>query len=121
MVAPVLVIFACFAGGITFAARWLPPLTVGVVGGFAYFAVVGLFGAALTQVGLNLYLMVHQLHYLPSGISEAEVLAIGARNAIYNGGLLFALGCAVFLLAPRDTETANYPITRAFRRRSDGG
>jgi hypothetical protein len=104
MIVSLLVIFACFAGGIMVAAQWLPPLATGLVGGFAFVSVVGLLGAALTQVGLSLYLTVRELHHLPSGLSEAEVFAVGVRNAIDNGGLLFGLACAVFLLAPRDNE-----------------
>ena len=75
MIVPLLVIFGCFAGGIVTAARWLPPLATGPLGGFAFFAVVGLLGASVAQVGLNLYLMAHELHHLASGVAEAEVLA----------------------------------------------
>jgi hypothetical protein len=77
-------------------------LATGPLGAFAFFAVVGLLGASVAQVGLNLYLMVHELHHLASGVAEAEVLAVGVRNAIDNGGLLFGLAGVVFLLAPRD-------------------
>ena len=40
MLVPVLIFFVCFVAGVMSAARWLPDLAPGPIGGLAFFTVV---------------------------------------------------------------------------------
>jgi hypothetical protein len=102
MLVPVLIFFVCFVVGVMSAARWLPDLGPGPVGGLAFFAVVGLSSAALSVVGLHVYSIINELtnSRLDFGSTKAELLAGGLRNILVDAGTLFAFAAVVFLLAP---------------------
>jgi len=61
MLVPILIVVACLAVGTLAAARWLPELAPGQVGGLAFFVVTGLLAAALALVGLHTYTLINQL------------------------------------------------------------
>src|SRR5580692_3344455 len=110
MLIPVLIFFACFVGGVMSAARWLPDMAPGPVGGLAFFAVVGLFSAALSMAGLHAYSIINELTNPPPGLgSKAELLAGGLRNILFDAGTLMAFAGIVFLLAPMADDEANAP------------
>jgi hypothetical protein len=106
MLIPVLILFVCFVAGVMSAARWLPNLAPGPVGGLAFFAVVGLFSAALSMVGLRAYLLISELTNRSAGLggSKAEILADGLQAILFDAGTLFAFAGIVFLLAPGADE-----------------
>ena len=83
------------------AARWLPDLAPGPVGGLAFFTVAGLFSAALSMVGLHAYSIINELTDSPPGLAVAkgELLADGLRSILFDGGTLVAFAAVVFLLA----------------------
>ncbi len=62
MAVPALIFLACFAVGVVVPARRLPDLASGRVGGMAFFATCGLFGVALSLVGLNAWEIVRELN-----------------------------------------------------------
>ena len=111
MFVPALVFFACFAAGAMLASRWLPDLAPGPVGGLAFFAVVGLFSAALSVAGLHAYSIIRELNNPPpgAGLDQAELLAGGVRNILVDAGTLFGLAGIVFLLAPVAEDVAEEP------------
>ncbi len=98
MLVPGLIFLACFGGGVTAAAYWLPALASGRVGGLAFFLVCGLLGSALGEVGLGIYSIAHGRGVL-SGF-EAELFASGVRDIMINAGTLAGLAGIVYLLAP---------------------
>lgn len=100
----VLVFLVCFGVGLTVAANWLPDLAPGRVAGMAFVTVCVLIGAALGMVGLHTYTLINQLRDLPSGISEAEILASILRNTLLDAGTLLGLAGIVYLLAPPGEE-----------------
>lgn len=106
MLVPVLILFVCFIAGVMSSARWLPNLAPGPVGGLAFFAVVGLFSAALSMVGLRAYLLINELTNRPLGLggSKAEIFADGLQAILFDAGTLFAFAGIVFLLAPGADE-----------------
>lgn len=106
MLVPVLIFFVCFVAGVMSAVRWLPDLAPGPVGGLAFFTVVGLLSAALSMVGLHVYLIIRELTNAPPGLggSKAELLAGGLQNILFDAGTLFAFAGIVFLLAPGADE-----------------
>jgi hypothetical protein len=100
---PVLVFLLCFGGGVAAASRWLPELAEGPVGGFAFFVVCGLLGAAVALVGLHIYLIVRQLELDRLGSSfdnSATTLASGLTSFMFEAGFAVGLGAIVYLLAP---------------------
>jgi hypothetical protein len=111
MLVPVLIFFVCFVAGVTSAARWLPDLAPGPIGGLAFFTVVGLFSAALSIAGLHAYSIINELTNSPPGLddSKAELLAGGLRNILIDTGTLFAFAGIVFLLAPVDDSEVDEP------------
>jgi hypothetical protein len=113
MLVPVLVFFACFGAGVMSSARWLPDLASGSVGGLAFFAVVGLFAAALSMAGLHAYSIITELTSRPPGfpIDKAEILASGLRNILLDAGTLVGLAGIVYLLAPPADDETNEPQT----------
>lgn len=115
MLVPVLVFFACFAAGVMSSARWLPDLAPGSVGGLAFFAVVGLFAAALSLAGLHAYSIITELTSRPPGlgIDKAEILASGLRNILLDAGTLVGLAGIVYLLAPPADDETDEPQTAA--------
>jgi hypothetical protein len=100
---PVLILLACFAVGVMAAARWLPDLAPGSVGGLAFFAVCGLLGVATALLGVHVYLIVDELEQ-QSGRLGAVVLADGLLSALFEAGSLLALAAIVYLLAPTPDE-----------------
>lgn len=108
MLVPVLAFFVCFVVGVMSAARWLPDLAPGPVGGLAFFTVVGLFSAALGVVGLHVYSIINELTNSPPdlGGDKAEILAGGMRNMLIDGGTLVGFAGIVYLLAPATDREA---------------
>jgi predicted phage tail protein len=104
MLVPVLILFVCFIAGVMSSGRWLPDLAPGSVGGLAFFAVVGLFSAALSVGGLRAYLLITELNRSGLGGSKAEILADGMQSILFDAGTLFAFAGIVFLLAPGPDE-----------------
>lgn len=103
MLVPVLIFVVCFGAGATASARWLPDLGAGTVGTIAFFTVCGLLGAALSLLGIHVYLIareIDQLHH-EFGETKAELLAGGMRNILFEVSSLVGLAAIVFLLAPR--------------------
>jgi hypothetical protein len=109
MLVPVLIFFACFGAGVMSASRWLPDLAPGPVGGLAFFAVVGLFSAALSVAALHVYSIIRELNNRPPGaeVDQAELLASGIRNILIDAGTLFGFAGIVFLLAPVAEDVAD--------------
>lgn len=107
MLIPIAIFVVCLCAGVVGAARWLPPLAEGPVGGLAFFAVCGLLGAGLALVGLQIYSIVEQLNRLSGsfGLSKAALLGSGLQNLLLEAGLLFGLALVVYLLAPSDPTT----------------
>ncbi len=99
-----LVFLGCFGIGMTVAARWLPDLAPGRVGGLAFTTVCILLGAALGMAGLHIYSLVSDLHHLPSGASQTEILAGILRNILLDTGTLIGFAGAIYLLAPPADE-----------------
>jgi hypothetical protein len=117
MLVPVLVFFACFVAGVMSSVRWLPDLAPGPIGGLAFFAVVGLFSAALSVAGLGAYSIITELTNPPPGlgIDKAEILAGGIRNILLDAGTLFGLTGIMYLLAPPADVEADEPQTASLR------
>jgi hypothetical protein len=102
MVMPVVIFLACFGGAVVAAARWLPDLALGSVGGLAFFVVAGLIGAAAGVFGLDIYTIAHTLEYADSHgpLMKGSVLATGFVNILRDSGTLIGLAGIVYLLAP---------------------
>jgi hypothetical protein len=100
---PILIFIACLAAGAFAGARWVPGLEQGPVGGLAFFVVCGLIGAGLGVIGLNIYEIVESGGGLSSTLKR-EVVGDGLRSMLFEGGTLFALATAVYLLAPPPVE-----------------
>ena len=98
-----LIFLACFGVGLTAAARWLPDLAPGRVGGLAFVTVCLLLGAALGVIGLHAYTLIDELKHI-GGESEPEILATILRNMLLDAGTLLGLASAVYLLAPPADE-----------------
>jgi hypothetical protein len=103
---PVLIFIACFAVGVVAAARWLPDLALGQVGGIAFFVVSGLAGAALGLVGLHLYQTVLTLDNatLMEGAAKADVLSSWLVLMLRDAGSIVGFAAIVYLLAPAADE-----------------
>jgi hypothetical protein len=108
MLIPIAIFVVCLCAGVAGAARWLPPLAEGPVGGLAFFAVCGLLGSGLAVAGLRIYLIVEQLEELTGGVGlrKGDVLADGIAEMLFEAGALFGLALVVYLLAPRSAATA---------------
>jgi Flp pilus assembly protein protease CpaA len=100
---PVVIFVVCFAGGTAGAARWLPDLDVGPIGGIAFFLVCGLAGAALAVVGLHVYSLVSELEKfrIGPGVEKGEIVAGVLRNIAIDAGSLTGFAAIVYLLAPQ--------------------
>jgi hypothetical protein len=96
---PVLIFAACFAGGTLAAARWLPGLAAGKIGGLAFFVVTGLLAAALSLVGVRIYAIINQLNS-ELHVEKSEIIAAGIRDILWQAGTIFGLACVIYLLAP---------------------
>ncbi len=102
MLVPVLIFVVCFGAGTTASAHWLPDLGAGPVGSLAFFTVCGLLGAALSLLGIHVYLIAKEIDHLHEfGSDKAELLAEGIRDILFEAGSLVGLAAIVFLLAPR--------------------
>lgn len=103
MLVPALIFVVCFGTGTMASARWLPDLDVGPVGGLAFFTACGLLGAALSLLGIHVYLITNEIDHLHRelGVDKAEVLAAGMRDILFEVGSLIGFAAIVFLLAPR--------------------
>jgi hypothetical protein len=112
MLIPVLIFGVCFCAGVGAAARWLPSLAEGAVGGLAFFLVCGLLGAALGLVGLHIYSIVEALDTAGGGfggIRKGFVMAEELQSLLFEAGLLLGLTFVVYLLAP-PAETDDEPV-----------
>jgi hypothetical protein len=83
---PVLVFLACVSAGAVTAARRLPDLGEGTIGGLAFLIVCCLLGAALGIVGLRIYGIAHALGD-SSGLFKADIVASGLSDISLGGGL----------------------------------
>ncbi|HEX5308570.1 MAG TPA: hypothetical protein VFW38_05745 [Solirubrobacteraceae bacterium] len=103
MLIPAAIFVLCFAAGTAAAARWLPDLDAGPIGGIAFFLVCGLAGAALGVVGMHIYSMVKELEDFQGSpvYGKGEVIAGVLRNIAFDAGSLTALAAIVYLLAPQ--------------------
>jgi len=110
---PIVIFVGCFSAAIVAAARWLPELAAGSVGGLAFFTVAGLLGAAAGLVGLNIYEIVRALTILPNErLSRPDLLASGLRSLLIETGTLVGLAAIVYLLAPApEDELGESPPT----------
>ena len=103
MAVPLVVFFGCFIVGAVAAARWLPALAEGPVGGLAFFAVCGLLAAALGVLGLGVEQVVRSLESEQGQLGRL-VVSDGLATAGRDAGMLFGLAVAVYLLAPRPEQ-----------------
>jgi hypothetical protein len=68
--------------------------------------VCGLLAAAVGLAGLDIYLVVREIHEFGSLIgtgkvtNSPQILATGIRNILLDSGTLVGLACIVYLLAP---------------------
>jgi hypothetical protein len=101
MLVPVLIFAICLSVGVIVGSRWLPDLAAGPEGGFAFFAVCGLLGAALGLVGLHVFSIVEELAKESSGnIGKANIVAAGLISMVWEAGSVLGLAAVVYLLAP---------------------
>jgi hypothetical protein len=100
---PILIFVACFVVGVGVAARWLPNLAAGSVGGLAFFAVCGLIGAGLALIGVNVYEIVESVNKVGAD-NNGDFVALGLRAVLFESGSLFGLAMIVYLLAPAPDE-----------------
>jgi len=105
MLIPVLIFVGCMTAGVFVAARWLPDLAAGSVGGLAFFTVCGLLGAAAGMLGLHIYSIIEALGRFTSrggGLfgGEGAILAGQLQSLVFDVGSLLALAGIVYLLAP---------------------
>jgi hypothetical protein len=78
----IVIAVVCFFAGAGAASRWLPDLAPGPVGGLAFFAVCGLFGAALAALGVNVDYLVRTLEGSgPGDLRADEVASARQRHA----------------------------------------
>jgi hypothetical protein len=110
MLVPVLIFLAGLSVGVLAAARWLPDLAPGQVGGLAFFVVCGLIGAAVGLLGVHIYLIVEEVRRLPAtdAPSQGEAIAAGIRNIVFEVGSLLGFAGVMYLLAP-PPETDDEP------------
>jgi hypothetical protein len=104
MLVPVAIFLACLCIGAFAGPRWLPDLADEAVGSLAFFAVCGLFGAALGLVGLHIYSIVYGLGRT-SGSFRSELVASGFNSMLWEAGSLAGIAVAVYLLAPAAETT----------------
>ena len=100
MLVPILIVVACLAAGTLAAARWLPELAPGQVGGLAFFVVTGLLAAALALAGLHIYTLINQLDRSEFHVENSEIIATVIRNMLWQAGTIFGLARVIYLLAP---------------------
>ncbi len=103
---PLIVVVACFAGGVWATMRWLPPLAEGPVGTLAYYGVCLLAGGALALVGLEVWEIIHALTSSEArgglfGRAKTEVVAFGLADIFRDAGSLAALTLIAYLVAPK--------------------
>jgi hypothetical protein len=103
---PIAIFVVCITAGVFASSRWLPELHAGPVGGWAFFVVCGLLGAALALAGLHIYSIVEVAKHAVSSADfgrdfKAEIVASGVANMLWEVGSLLALATLVYLLAPR--------------------
>ena len=87
---PIVIFLAFFAAGAVAAARWLPSLPLGRIG-LVFVVVTGMLAAALALVGLHVYSIVHELSHSGDHNEEAEIIAGGLRNLLWQAGTIFGL------------------------------
>jgi hypothetical protein len=107
---PVAVFVVCFGGGALAAARWLPDLAPGPIGGLAFFLVCGLLGAALALLGLHVYGTVRLIEATSGSSvfeSHGEALASGLTSILFESGMISGIAAVTYLLAPRDPASAH--------------
>jgi hypothetical protein len=92
---PVLVFLTCVTAGVVTAARRLPDLGEGTVGGLAFLVVCGLLGAALGLVGLHIYTVVHDIGRF-GGSANTEIVAQGLAGMLWEAGSLLGIAAAVY-------------------------
>jgi hypothetical protein len=98
---PIIVAVGCFVAGAAAAARWLPGLAEGLVGGMAFFVVCGLISAGLGLIGVDIYVIVKGLEGAGWGRGiNSTILADGLASLLRDGGTLFGLAGIFYLLAP---------------------
>jgi len=105
MAVPILIFVGCMVAGVFVAARWLPALEAGPVGGLAFFAVCGLAGAGLGVIGFHIYEIVETIEQR-LGPGKGLIVGEDLHVMLYEAGLLFGLAVAVYLLAPAPPELA---------------
>jgi hypothetical protein len=99
---PIIIFVVCLTAGVWASSRWLPDLARGSVGGFAFFVVCGLLGAAFAALALNIYVLVRDLE-ASSGVYRATFTADILRAMLFDVGTLVGFALAVYLLAPKRT------------------
>jgi hypothetical protein len=96
---PILVFLTCVTAGVVTAARRLPDLGEGTIGGLAFLVVCCLLGAALGIVGLRIYWIAHMLGDT-GGSLKAEIVTEGLSTMLWEAGSILGIAAAVYLLAP---------------------
>lgn len=105
IVVPIVVCVVCFVTGVVVAARWLPDLAHGAVGGLAFLTVCGLIGVALSLAGLNVYEIV-EFRGLGDG-SSLVLVAGGLVSLLRDSGTTVGVAMIVYLLAPAARQDAS--------------
>jgi hypothetical protein len=98
---PILVFLTCVSAGVVTAARRLPDLGEGTVGGLAFLVVCCLLGAALGLVGLHIYTVAHDIGRF-GGSANTEIVAQGLASMLWEAGSILGIATVVYLLAPPD-------------------
>jgi hypothetical protein len=108
---PILVFLACVSAGVVTAARRLPNLGEGTVGGLAFLVVCCLLGAALGIVGLCIYDIAHALGD-GSGSFRADIVASGLASMLWEAGSVLGIAAVVFRLAPPDESDSRATVNQ---------
>jgi hypothetical protein len=97
---PVGICVGCFIVGASATARWLPDFARGSVGGFTFFVVCGLLGAATAVFALRIYVLA-EIHSFGEGVLRNTDVASSLEQIMWECGLLVALAVALYLQAPK--------------------
>jgi len=113
MVAVAVLVFAgCFFAGVLVAARLLPDLERGTLGGLVFLLVCGMSGASAALVGMHIYLAVQQASE-SSGRVATVIVSSELTAMLWEVGVLLGIGAILYLLAQHLPGTAAPPVATA--------
>jgi hypothetical protein len=97
---PTVISAVCIVGGAGAAARWLPDLASGTIGGLAFLLVCGLLAGALDLAALHVYSTVKDLESASSHFT-GQFLASDLELLLRDVGILAGFAGVIFLIAPK--------------------